>query len=228
MAGVNPGEAAGGVLGGRVILAGGEGDELQRGGPPGDIVAQPAAVVGFDWRRQTAVEKLFRFLVGKGQLLAANLQKLIADAQVGNAQLRQVTRQHHQGHILRLMAQEKAHRVMDHRIIDQMVIVNDEIQRALPVGKFNKQLRKKRGEAGVLALLHHRFTGRAVVAGGLLDRRDQIAGKTLLLIVAFVQRKPPEIVFTRGPLRNERCFTVPGRAGDQHETIIVRAGKFRQ
>ncbi|UMX89577.1 hypothetical protein MJ579_26695 [Klebsiella pneumoniae] len=43
------------------------------------------------------------------------------------------------------MAQEKAHRVMDHRIIDQMVIINDEIQRALPVGKFNKQLRKKRG-----------------------------------------------------------------------------------
>ncbi|CDL51034.1 hypothetical protein [Klebsiella pneumoniae ISC21] len=28
MAGVNPGEAAGGVLGGGVILAGGEGDEL--------------------------------------------------------------------------------------------------------------------------------------------------------------------------------------------------------
>lgn len=49
------------------------------------------------------------------------------------------------------MAQEKAHRVMDHRIIDQMVIINDEIQRALPVGKFNKQLRKKRGETGVLA-----------------------------------------------------------------------------
>ncbi len=58
-----------------------------------------------DVRRQS--KKLFRFLVGKGQLLAANLQKLIADAQVGNAQLRQVTRQHHQGHILRLMAQEK-------------------------------------------------------------------------------------------------------------------------
>ncbi len=88
-------------------------------------------------------QKLFRFLVGKGQLLAANLQQLIADAQVGNAQLRQVTRQHHQSHILRLMAQEKAHRVMDHRIIDQMVIINDEIQRALPVGKFNKQLRKR-------------------------------------------------------------------------------------
>ena len=166
--------------------------------------------------------------MGKGQLLTANLQKLIADAQIGNAQLRQVTRQDHQGHILRLMAQEKAHRIMDHRIIDQMVIINDEIQRALPVGKFNKQLRKKRGETGVLAFLHHRFTGRAVVAGSLLNRRDQIAGKTLLLVVAFVQRKPPKIVFTRGPLRNERCFTVPGRTGDQHETIIVRAGKFRQ
>ena len=209
-------------------MAGGEGDELQRGGPPGDIVAQPAAVVGFDRRRQSTVEKLFRLLVGKRQLLATNLQQLIANAQVGNAQLRQITRQDHQGHILWLMAQEKAHRVMDHRIIDQMVIVNDEVQRALPVGEFNKQLRKKRGEACVLALLHHRFTGRAVVAGGLLNGRDQIAGKTLLLVVAFVQREPPEIVFTCGPLRNERCFTVPGRTGDQHETIIVRAGKFRQ
>lgn len=86
--------------------------------------------------------KIVSPLVGKGQLLTANLQKLIADAQIGNAQLRQVTRQDH-GHILRLMAQEKAHRVMDHRIIDQMVIINDEIQRALPVGKFNKQLRKR-------------------------------------------------------------------------------------
>lgn len=95
--------------------------------------------------------KIVSPLVGKGQLLTANLQKLIADAQIGNAQLRQVTRQDHRGHILRLMAQEKAHRVMDHRIIDQMVIINDEIQRALPVGKFNKQLRKKRGETGVLA-----------------------------------------------------------------------------
>ena len=34
--------------------------------------------------------------MGKGQLLTANLQKLIADAQIGNAQLRQVTRQDHQ------------------------------------------------------------------------------------------------------------------------------------
>ena len=75
--------------------------------PPGDVVAQPATVVGFDRRRQTAVEKLFRFLVGKGQLLAANLQQLIADAQVGNPQLRQVPRQDHQGHILRLMARKK-------------------------------------------------------------------------------------------------------------------------
>ncbi len=51
--------------------------------PPGDIVAQPATVVGFDRRCQTTVEKLFRLLVGKGQLLTANLQKLIADAQIG-------------------------------------------------------------------------------------------------------------------------------------------------
>lgn len=67
--------------------------------------------------------------MGKGQLLAANLQQLIADAQVGNPQLRQIPRQDHEGHILRLMAEEKAHRVMNHRIIDQMVIINDEVQR---------------------------------------------------------------------------------------------------
>ena len=79
--------------------------------------------------------------MGKGQLLTANLQKLIADAQIGNAQLRQVTRQDRS--YSPADGAGKAHRVMDHRIIDQMVIINDEIQRALPVGKFNKQLRKR-------------------------------------------------------------------------------------
>ena len=50
---------------------------------------------GFARRCQTTVENCSP-PVGKGQLLTANLQKLIADAQVGNAQLRQVTRQDHQ------------------------------------------------------------------------------------------------------------------------------------
>ncbi len=83
---------------------------------------------------------------------------------------------------------------MDHRIIDQVIIINDEVQRALPVGEFNKQLRKREER-----LAYWRFCTIASLAAQWLpvacwDRRDQIAGKTLLLIVAFVQRKPPEIV----------------------------------
>ncbi len=69
-----------------------------------------------DVRRQS---KVVPPPAGKGQLLTANLQKLIADAQIGNAQLRQVTRQDHQAATLSWpMAQEKAHRVMDYRITD--------------------------------------------------------------------------------------------------------------
>lgn len=48
MAGVDPDEATGGVLGGKTISAGGEDDELRRDGPLGNIIARPAAVVGFD------------------------------------------------------------------------------------------------------------------------------------------------------------------------------------
>lgn len=48
MVGVNFGEVVGGVLGGGVILVGGEGDELQCGGLFGDIVVQLVIVVGFD------------------------------------------------------------------------------------------------------------------------------------------------------------------------------------
>ncbi len=83
--------------------------------------------------------------MGKCQLLAADFQQLIAHAQVGNAELRQVTREHHQGHILRLMTEEEAHRIVNHRIVDQMIIINHQIQRALPVGKLNKQLRESEG-----------------------------------------------------------------------------------
>jgi hypothetical protein len=42
----------------------------------------------------------------------------------------------------------------------------------------------------------------------------KLSGANNYRVVAFVQRKPPKIVFTCGPLRNERCFTVPGRTGD--------------
>lgn len=117
---------------------------------------------------------------------------------------------------------------MDHRAIGQVIITNDEIQRVLSVGKFDKQLRRERGETGVLALLHRRFTDRAVVVGNLLDHYDRITGKMFLLTVVFAQRRSSEIAFTHGPPRNECCFTVPGRADDQHEMIVVHAGKFRQ
>ena len=166
--------------------------------------------------------------MGKSQLLAADFQQLIAHAQVGDTQLRQITRQHHQRHIFWLMAEEETHCVMNHRIADQMVIINHQEQRALPVGQFNKQLCEEGRQAGVLALLHHRFAGRAVAAGCLLNGGDKIAGKTLLLVIAFIQGEPAEIVFPRRPLRHERGLTVASRAGHQRETIIVRAGKFRQ
>ena len=228
MAGIYTGKTTGGVVGGRVILAGGKSNKLKRRGPAGDVVAQPAAVFSLNRRSQTTVEKEFCFLMGKRQLLAADFQQLIAHAQVGNTELRQVAREHHQGHILRLMAEEEAHRIVNHRIVDQMIIINHQIQRALPVGKLNKQLRKKRGQAGILAFLHHVFAGHAVAAGSLLNRGDQITGKTLLLVIAFIQRKPAKFIFPRRPLRDERCLAVPSGAGDQHETVIVRAGKFSQ
>ena len=68
------------------------------------------------------------------------------------------------------MAQEKAHRVVDHRVCDQMVIINDQIKRAMPLSQLNKELREKGGQADVLAFLHHDFTGGAMPARCLLKR----------------------------------------------------------
>ena len=104
------------------------------------------------------------------------------------------------------MAQEEAHGLMDHRVSDQMIIINDHVKRAVPLGQFNKQLREKGGQAGVLALLHHHFAGHAVPVGGLLNGGNQIAGKTFLLVIALIKGVPAKIAFTCGPLRNERCF----------------------
>jgi hypothetical protein len=72
-----------------------------------------------------------------------------------------------------------------------MVIINHHIQRAMPFGQFDKQLREKGGQAGVLALLHHHFTGDAVSIGGLLNGGNQIAGKTLLLVIALIKEYQP-------------------------------------
>ncbi|MOA13434.1 hypothetical protein D3C78_1334850 [compost metagenome] len=49
MAGVQPGQALGGLLGGGGRLPGGQGDQLQRGGPTFNLIAQAAAVLRFHW-----------------------------------------------------------------------------------------------------------------------------------------------------------------------------------
>lgn len=118
MAGINTGKTTGGVLRGSVVLARREGNQLQRGGPAGNIVAQPFAVVGLNRRTETTIEKLLGLLMGKSELLAADFQQLIAYAQVGDTQLRQITRQHHQSHIFRLVAEEEAHCIMNNRVGD--------------------------------------------------------------------------------------------------------------
>ncbi|MNO98191.1 hypothetical protein D3C76_899300 [compost metagenome] len=88
------------------------------------------------------------------------------------------------------MAQEEAHRFVDHRIGNQMIIINHQEQRAMPFGQFDEQLGEQGGEAGVLALLHHHFTGDAMPVGRLLNGRDQIAGKALLLVIALIKGIP--------------------------------------
>ena len=85
------------------------------------------------------------------------------------------------------MTQEEAHGLMNHRISDQMVIVDDQIQRAMPFRQLNKELRKKRSQTDILPFLHHHFAGGAMTVSGLLYRGNQIAGKTLLLVVALIQ-----------------------------------------
>ena len=70
-------------------------------------------------RRQTAVKEPLRFPMGKGQLLTADFQKLIAHPQVGNAQLRKVTRQDNQRQVFRLMAQEETHGLVNNRVGDR-------------------------------------------------------------------------------------------------------------
>ena len=74
----------------------------------------------------------------KRQLLAAYLQQLIAYSQVGNTQLRQVARQHDQREVLRLMTQEETHRFVNCRIGDEMIIIHYQVERAVPLGQFNK------------------------------------------------------------------------------------------
>ena len=109
-----------------------------------------------------------------------------------------------------------------------MIIINHHIKRAMPFSQFNEQLREKGGQAGVLALLHHHLTGDAVSIRGLLNGSNQIAGKTLLLVIALIKGVPAKIALTCGPLRNERCFSITCRARNQRQSEIMRAGKFSQ
>lgn len=85
MARVNPRQATRRLVRRAVILPGRESNQLQRRRPAGDIITQAAAFGGLNWRVQSAVKELFGFLMGKGQLLAADFQQLIAHAQVGDA-----------------------------------------------------------------------------------------------------------------------------------------------
>ena len=170
VAGVDARQAACGLMRRAVVLPRGEGNQLKRRGPAGNVIAQAAAFRRLNRRRQAAVKELLRFLMGKGQLLTADFQQLIAHAQVGNAQLRKVTRQDNQRQVFRLMAQEETHGLVNNRVGDQMIIINHHIQRAMPFGQLDKQLGEKRGQAGVLALLHHHLAGDAVSVGCLLNR----------------------------------------------------------
>lgn len=45
--------------------------------------------------------------MGKRQLLTAQFKQLLAHAQIGDAELRQIARQHHQRKVVGLMAQKK-------------------------------------------------------------------------------------------------------------------------
>lgn len=89
--------------------------------------------------------------------------------------------------MVRLMAQKEAHCVMNQRIGNQMIIINNQIECTGAVRQLNKQLRKQLGQAGVLALLHHHFRCGAMLACRLLDGGNQVAGKSLRLVIPFVQ-----------------------------------------
>ncbi len=202
MAGVNACQPARRLMHRAGILTCRKRNELQRGGPACDVVAKTVALRRFDGLAQAAVEKLARFLVRKGELLAADFEQLLAHAQVSDTQLRQVARKHHQRQMIGLMTQEEAHRLMNNRIGDEMVIINHQKERARPVRQLDEKLRKKGREARVLAFLGHHFATGAVPAGRLLNSSDKIAGEALRLVIAFVKRIPAQLRLTCGPLGN--------------------------
>ncbi|MNF07615.1 hypothetical protein D3C80_2078350 [compost metagenome] len=82
--------------------------------------------------------------MSKRQMRGVEFQQLIPHTHIGDAQRRQGAREHHQRQVLRLMTQEKTHAFMNGVIRNQMIIVNDQQQRAMPVGKLDKKLGKQR------------------------------------------------------------------------------------
>ncbi|MNE80576.1 hypothetical protein D3C80_1771590 [compost metagenome] len=125
--------------------------------------------------------------------MRTHFQQLVAHAQISNAERRQGAGQQDQRQVFRLVAQEETHGFMNDIIGDQVIVINHQIQRLVPVGKFDKQLGKQRRQAGVLMLLAQRLALHAVAAAGELQGGDQIAGETLGLVVAFIQRIPAQI-----------------------------------
>ena len=75
-------------------------------------------------------------------------------------------------------------------------------------------------------LLTECFAFGAVPAGCLLNSGNQVAGKTLGLVVTFIKRIPAEIAFTRRPVGNKRGFAVPSRASNQNESVILCTRQF--
>ena len=74
VAGVDARQAARGLVRWAIVLPRGKGNQLKRRGPACNVITQAAAFRRLNRRSQTAVKELFRFLMGKGQLLTANFQ----------------------------------------------------------------------------------------------------------------------------------------------------------
>ncbi len=96
---------------------------------------------------------------------------------------------------------------MDGVVGDQVVVVDHQVQRLVPVGQLDKQLGEQRRQAGVLMLLAQRLALDAAAAAGLLQRGDQVAGEALRLVVALIQGIPAQIGLAGRPLGDQRGFS---------------------
>ena len=101
-------------------------------------------------------------------------------------------REQDQRQVFRLMAQEEAHGFVDGVVGDQVVVVDHQVQRLVPVGQLDKQLGEQRRQAGVLVFLAQHLALDAAAAAGLLQRGDQVAGEALRLVVAHPANTSPD------------------------------------